>query len=87
MTIQKCDWVSNNAKPNANGWSAPLTPLSRASDITLTNIVMISCYDVIESYKQTLNRPAGGPICTKRLHNLQITVIVLFTVCHVAFQY
>ncbi len=28
MTIQKYDWVSNNAKPNANGWSVPLSDLS-----------------------------------------------------------
>jgi len=24
MTIQYYDWVSNNGKLNANGWSAPL---------------------------------------------------------------
>ena len=27
MTIQKYDWVSNNAKLYANGWSVPLTTL------------------------------------------------------------
>jgi hypothetical protein len=38
VTIQKYDWVSNNAKLNANGWSVPLKICVRRDGFTVVTI-------------------------------------------------